>query len=119
MENQLAAPTEDGQPKSATQVVGDVLHQNTKTNHFLENVGIQITKHRTTLQNVQAEFEVERRTNSELRSIVNNQREEMDGLSKQVQETEQAWIKDQEENRKKQAELEKKVELLLCQNGQS
>ena len=64
-------------------------------------------------------IQVERRTNSELRSIINNQREEMDGLSKQVQETEQAQIKDQEENRKKQAELEKKVKLLLRQNGQS
>jgi len=61
---------------------------------------------------------VERRTNSELRSIINNQREEMDGLSKQVQETEQARIKDQEENWKKQTELEKKVDLLLRQNGE-
>ena len=119
MENQLAAPTEDGQPKSATQVVGVVLHQNTKTNHFLRNVGIQVAKRRTTLQNVQAELEVEKRTNSELQSIVNNQREEIDGLAKQVQGTEQARIKDQEENRKKQAELEKKIELLLSQNGQS
>ena len=118
MENQLAAPTEDGQPKSATQVVRVVLHQNTKTNHFLQNVGIQIAKQRTTLQNVQAELEVEKRTNSELQSIVNNQREEMDGLKNQVQGTEQARIKDQEENRKKQAELEKKIELLLCQNAQ-
>ena len=58
---------------------------------------------------------MERRTNFEL----NNQCEEMDGLSKQVQETEQARIKDQEENWKKQAELEKKIELLLSQNGQS
>ena len=57
---------------------------------------------------------MERRTNSEL----NNQREEMDGLSKQVQEIEQERIKDQEENWKKQAELEKKVELLLRQNGE-
>ena len=84
MENQLAAPTEDGQPKSATQVVSAVLHQNTKTNHFLEIVGIQIAKRRTTLQNVQAELEVEKRTNSELQSIVNNQRQEMDGLKNQV-----------------------------------
>jgi len=119
MENQLAAPTEDGLPMSATQVVGDVLHQNTKTNHFLRNVGIQVAKRRTTLQNVQAELEVEKRTNSELQSIVKNQREEMDGLKNQVQGTEQARIKDQEENRKKQAELEKKIELLLSQNGQS
>jgi len=119
MENQLAAPTEDGQPKSATQVVGAVLHQNTKTNHFLQNVGIRIVKWRTTLQNVQAELEVEKRTNSELQSIVNNQRQEMDGLKNQVQGTEQARIKDQEENRKKQDEMEKKIELLLSQNGQS
>ena len=119
MENQLAAPTEDGQPKSTTQVVRAVLHQNTKTKHFLENVGIKIAKCRTTLQNVQAELEVEKRTNSELQSIVNNQREEMDVLKNQVQGTEQARIKDQEENRKKQAELEKKIELLLSQNGQS
>ena len=62
---------------------------------------------------------MEKRTNSELQSIVNNQREEMDGLKNQVQGTEQARIKDQEENRKKQAELEKKVELLHRQNGQS
>jgi len=62
---------------------------------------------------------VEKRTNSELQSIVNNQREEMDVLKNQVQGTEQARIKDQEENRKKQAELEKKIELLLSQNGQS
>ena len=119
MENQLAAPTEDGQPKSTTQGVRAVLHQNTKTNHFLENVGIQITKRRTTVQNVQAELEMEKRTNSELQSIVNNQRDEMDGLKNQVQGTEQVRIKDQEENRKKQAELEKKIELLLSQNGQS
>ena len=119
MENQLAAPTEDGQLKSATQVVGAVLHQNTKTNHFLRNVGIQVAKRRTTLQNIHAELEVEKRTNSKLQSIVNNQRQEMDGLKNQVQGTEQARIKDQEENRKKQDEMEKKIELLLSQNGQS
>ena len=62
---------------------------------------------------------MEKRTNSELQSIVNIQREEMDGLKNQVQGTEQARIKDQEENRKKQDEMEKKIELLLSQNGQS
>ena len=82
-------------------------------------MGIQVAKRRTTLQNIHAELEVEKRTNSKLQSIVNNQREEMDGLKNQVQGTEQARIKDQEENRKKQAELEKKVELLHRQNGQS
>jgi len=62
---------------------------------------------------------VERRTNVEQQSIVNNQREAMNDLLKQMQETEQARIKDQEKNRKKQAVLEAKLELLLGQNRQS
>ena len=86
---------------------------------FLQNVGVKIRNRRSSLQNVQAQLEVERRTNVELQSIVNNQREVMNDLSKQMQETEQARIKDQEENRKKQAVLEAKLELLLGQNRQS
>ena len=86
---------------------------------FLQNVGVKIRNRRSSLQNVQAQLEVERRTNVELQSIVNNQREAMNDLSKQMQETEQARIKDQEKNRKKQAVLEAKLELLLGQNRQS
>jgi len=82
-------------------------------------VGVKIRNRRSSLQNVQAQLEVERRTNVELQSIVNNQREAMNDLSKQMQETEQARIKDQKENRKKQAVLEAKLELLLGQNRQS
>jgi len=119
MENQLAAPTDDGQPNSATEVVADVLDKNTKNSHFLQNVGVKIRNRRSSLQNVQAQLEVERRTNVELQSIVNNQREAMNDLSNQMQETKQARIKDQEENRKKQAVLEAKLELLLGQNRQS
>ena len=86
---------------------------------FLQNVGVKIRNCRSSLQNVQAQLKVERRTNVELQSIVNNQREVMNDLSKQMQEIEQARIKDQEENRKKQAVLEAKLELLLGQNRQS
>ena len=82
-------------------------------------MGIQIVKRRSSIQNVQAQLEVGRRTNAELQSIVNNQHELMNDLSKQMQETDQARIKDQEENRKKQAVLEAKLELLLGQNRQS
>ena len=119
MENQLATPTDDGQPNSATEVVADVLDKNTKNSHFLQNVGVKIRNRRSSLQNVQAQLEVERRTNVEQQSIVNNQREAMNDLLKQMQETEQARIKDQEKNRKKQAVLEAKLELLLGQNRQS
>jgi len=119
MENQLATPIDDGQPNPATKVVADVLDKNTKNSHFLQNVGVKIRNRRSSLQNVQAQLEVERRTNVELQSIVNNQREAMNDLSNQMQETKQARIKDQEENRKKQAVLEAKLELLLGQNRQS
>ncbi|CAL5006624.1 unnamed protein product [Urochloa decumbens] len=57
-----------------------------------------------------------RRRNVELQLVVNNQREEMNGLSKKVEETEQARIKDQEENRNKLSQLEAKLELLLGNN---
>jgi len=82
-------------------------------------VGVKIRNRRSSLQNVKAQLEVERRTNVEQQSIVNNQREAMNDLLKQMQETEQARIKDQEKNRKKQAVLEAKLELLLGQNTQS
>ena len=59
-------------PNSATEVVADVLDKNTKNSHFLQNVGVKIRSCRSSLQNVQAQLEVERRTNVELQSIVNN-----------------------------------------------
>ncbi|RLM79700.1 hypothetical protein C2845_PM12G15100 [Panicum miliaceum] len=48
-----------------------------------------------------AQLEAEKRENAELRLIVSNQREQMEGLSKQVQETEQTRIRDKEEMSKK------------------
>jgi len=56
MENQLAAPTEGEQTKSATQVVAEVLGKNTRKNQFLHNVGIQIVQPRSSAQNATAEL---------------------------------------------------------------
>jgi hypothetical protein len=75
---------------------------------FLQNVGMQTKRPR-----MSAQLEVEKRENAELRLIVSNQREQMEGLSKQVQETEQTRMRDKEEMSKKQAELEAKLELVL------
>jgi len=41
MENQLAAPTDDGQPNSATEVVADVLDKNTKKQSLPSECGRQ------------------------------------------------------------------------------
>jgi hypothetical protein len=62
MENQLTAPVEaeHEQPKSATEVVSDVLHKNTKNNHFLQNVGIKVVRQRRGLHTVEALLEVEK-----------------------------------------------------------
>ena len=88
MDTQLAAqPTEGEQPKSVLQVVANVLERNNK------NVGMQTKRPR-----LSAQLEAEKRENAELRLIVNNQREQMEGLSK------------------KQAELEAKLDLALGQN---
>ncbi|RLN11539.1 hypothetical protein C2845_PM09G15080 [Panicum miliaceum] len=111
MEKQPATPTEGGQPNRATQVVADVLDKNIKNNHFLPNMAVMIAKCRSSLQTAQAQLEAERRTHSELQSTINNQHEAMDGLSKQMQEIEQARIKDQEEHWKKRAKLEARLEL--------
>jgi hypothetical protein len=107
MENQLTAPVEaeHEQPKSATEVVSDVLDKNTKNNHFLQNVGIKVVRQRRGLHTVEALLEVGKRKNADLRSVVDSQQEKVDDLSRQVQE-----------NQKKQAELESKLELLLSPN---
>jgi hypothetical protein len=107
MENQLTAPVEaeHEQPKSATEVVFDVLDKNTKNNHFLQNVGIKVVQQRRGLHAVEALLEVEKRKNADLRTVVDSQQEKVDDLSRQVQE-----------NQKKQVELESKLDLLLRPN---
>jgi 1-deoxy-D-xylulose 5-phosphate reductoisomerase len=67
--------------------------------------------------NIHTELEVEKRANAELRLIVNTQGEQMEDLSHQVQETEAAMIRDQEEMKKQQAELNAKLNLLLGQQA--
>ncbi|RCV23766.1 hypothetical protein SETIT_5G031500v2 [Setaria italica] len=91
----LSAPTEGEQPNFATQVVADP---------------------RCSVKNVKADLETEKRANAELQSIVNSQRAQVDDLSKKVQETENARIRDQEEIKMKQAEMEAKLEVLLGQS---
>lgn len=108
MENKQSTLVEGEQPKSATKVVADVLAENTKKNQFLQNVGIQAARPRSKVQNIEVQLEAEKRDNAELR-------EQMAVLSKKVQETEQARIKEQEEMKRKQAEMDAKLALVLSQ----
>jgi hypothetical protein len=108
MENKLSTTIEDEELKSASQVVGDVLAENTKKNQFLQNTGFQNAWPRSSERNTEAELKVEKRANAEVRVQVAE-------LSKKVQESEQARIMDREEMKMTQSEMEAKLNLLLSQ----
>lgn len=88
MENKASQPTEDGeQPNSATEGVADVLAEDT-----------QHVRVRSSASNLEAELAAEKRENAELRELINT-------LTKQVKELEEARIRQDEENMKRQAEM--------------
>ncbi|KAF0896969.1 hypothetical protein E2562_031283 [Oryza meyeriana var. granulata] len=108
MESKIYTPTEGEESISATQAVADVLSQKTKKNQFLLNVGLRNLCSRNTVENTKAQLEAEKMAKNELLKQV-------EVLSKQVEETEHARIRDQEEMRKKQTDLEAKLQLVLSQ----
>ena len=65
---------------------------------------------------VRTELEAERRTSSELRSIVQTQCGQIGELSRKFKELEEARIRDHEEMNRKQAEMNAKLEHLLSQS---
>ena len=86
-----AQPAEGEEPKSKAQNVADVLEHNTKKNLFLQNVGIQnVWPRRLSARDAAAQLEAEKMQNAELQSIISNQ-------SKQLEEIEQARVRDKEE----------------------
>jgi hypothetical protein len=87
---------------SMSKVVADVFDDHTTNrNKFLQNVGIQDVQPRTNVQNLQEQLAEENMANFERQSVVNTQQEHIEVLSKQVNEDEQARVKDKEEMQKK------------------
>jgi hypothetical protein len=70
MENKCSTLAEGEESMSVTEVVANVLAENTKKNVFLQNVGIKNVGCRSSLRNIEAQLEVEKRANSDLRSVV-------------------------------------------------
>lgn len=109
MEEKASQPTEDGQQSnSVTEAVADVLAEHTKKPRFLQQVGIQHVHARSSASNLEAELAAEKRGNAELRELIDN-------LTNQVKESEEARLRQEEENRKKQADLDAKLDFLLSQ----
>ncbi|PUZ66769.1 hypothetical protein GQ55_3G361800 [Panicum hallii var. hallii] len=115
MESRLSSSREGEQSLSPTKVVADVLAEKTKKSSFLKNIGIHNACSRPSIRSIEAQLEVEKRANGDLRAVVDAQREQLDLLSKQVKETEQGRIREQDEMKKKQAEMEAKLQLVLSQ----
>ena len=104
MEKKVPNPTEDGQESSsateaATEAVAEVLAKHTKKPRFLQHVGIQHVHARSSDSNCEAELA--KRGNVELRALV-------DTLTKQLKESEEARIRQDEEHRKRDEENRKK-----------
>ena len=78
-------------------------------------MGIQKVQPRSNRHKLEAKLAAEKRANTELPVIVGTQREQMEVLSNKMQEGEQARIRDQEEMKKKQAETNAKLDLVLSQ----
>ncbi|CAL5065281.1 unnamed protein product [Urochloa decumbens] len=97
-----APPAEGEDPKSATEVLAVVLDEKTKKNTFLQNVGIQTAKPRSSLQQVQAQLEVEKLANVDLRAKVGE-------LERKALETEHARLRDKEEMKRQQVEFEARL----------
>jgi hypothetical protein len=114
MENQLSTSMEgEQQPKSATEVLSDVLDKNTKNSKFLPNAGINIVRQRRCgLPILEDELEVEKKKNAELRSVVDSQQEKIDSQQEKMDDLSSQVMASQ----KKQAELEAKLDLLLKTN---
>ncbi|XP_044417376.1 uncharacterized protein [Triticum aestivum] len=82
-ENKRQCTTDGQQPISVTNVVPDVLTQHTKKPKFLQHVGIQHVRERTSGTNLEAQLAAEKKGSAELREIVNT-------LTKKVEELEEA-----------------------------
>ena len=93
------------EPKSTSQVVADVLVVNTKKSRFLQNLGFQNVRPRSSEQSNEIELEAD---NAKLRTQVAD-------LLNKVEEYEQARIIDREEIKRSQSEMEAKHNLLLSQ----
>lgn len=115
METKLTEPVEAGvQPKTVTEVVSEVLAENSKRNSFLQNVGIQSAPTRRSKGDLEAQLAMEKRGSNELREIVDTQRQQLDRLLKQMQEAEAARAKKEEEMTKKQAETDALLRRLMA-----
>ena len=109
-----AQPAEGEEPKSKAQIVADVLEHNTKKNLFLQNVGIQTVRpRRLSARDAAAQLEAEKMQNAKLQSIISNQSKQLDEIEQARVRDKEERIRDKDEMSQKDADLEAKVELLL------
>jgi hypothetical protein len=97
-----------------TDVVSEALVQKTKKNTFLANVGLRSNAtHVSAERDLEEELVVEKQTSSDLREIVKAQQEKMEEMMKKFQESEVAKAKQEEESKKRQANIDALIKTLM------
>jgi hypothetical protein len=118
METKIAEPVEDGcEPKSVNDVVSKVLCEKTKKNQFLQNVGIKRRgggSSAASRHELEAQLVLEKQTSSDLRDLVNIQRQQLDEMVKKQQSTEEERAKHDEEMKQRQVETDALLRCLMA-----
>jgi len=118
MEMKIAEPVEDGcEPKSVNDVVSDFLCEKTNKNQFLHNVGIKKGvggSSAGTRRELEAQLLMEKQTSSDLRELVNVQRQQLDEMVKKQQTAEEERAKHDEEMKQRQVETDALLRRLMA-----
>lgn len=118
MEMKIAEPVEDGcEPKSVNDAVSEVLAGKTKKNKFLVNVGINslpVDSSAGSRRELQAALVEEKQTSTDLRELVNIQRQQLDEMVKKMQAAEEERAKNDQEMKQRQAETDTLLRRLMA-----
>jgi hypothetical protein len=117
MESKIAEPPADGcEPKSVKEAVSEVLTDKNKKNKFLENVGMDSASACSggeSRRELQAELALEKQATTELRDLVNLQRQQLDEMVMKMQAAEEERAKKDEEIKEKQLETDALLRRLM------
>jgi hypothetical protein len=97
-----------------TEVLSEALVQKTKKNKFLLNMGLRSKATCVSAErDLEEELEVEKQTSSDLREVIKTQQEQIEEMMKKFQDAEAARAKQDEESKKRQADIDTLIKSLM------
>jgi Rps23 Pro-64 3,4-dihydroxylase Tpa1-like proline 4-hydroxylase len=116
MEEKLNEPVDDTvEPKDVTDMVSEALAKKTKKNKFLVNVMVKSLASKLVIaeRDLEEEREVVKQTLCDLREVVRAQQQQMEEIMKKFQEAETVRAKQEEESKKRQADIDALIKTLM------